>query len=146
MFKQGDIESAIADCERQLTRTRLRLSAVNSLKSSAPQCNEHDSVILREKVRKKGYVDESSIISALEDPSVATVTSASSSRVRRASLSQPDNEKMKDRIIRTFNLDEKRGLAMMRENGFCRTAAQTANFLLNTGGLNREMIGKALGR
>ena len=34
---------------------------------------------------------------------------------------------------------------MMRENGFGRTPQQTAKFLLTTGGLNREMVGRALG-
>ena len=38
-----------------------------------------------------------------------------------------------------------RGLTMMRENGFGRTPQQTAKFLLATGGLNREMVGRALG-
>lgn len=143
MFTQNDIESAIADCERQLSKTRMRLKAVQGLKLDAATSNEEDPVVLRKKVRMKGFVDEGSIAVSLGAGSWGGARARGGGR--RASLSNEVHEKIKDRVIRTFNLDAVRGLVMMRENGFGRTPEQTARFLLNTSGLNREQIGKALG-
>lgn len=140
-FAQRDVDSALFDCEKQLAKTRMRLKEIQKQKMISPSSKEHDLVILRKKVRMKGFVDEASIASNMEGN--AAVPNAK--MARRATLSSQDHEKIKDRIVRTFNLDEKRGLTMMRENGFGRTAEQTAGFLLNIGGLNREMIGRALG-
>eukprot|EP00520_Triparma_pacifica_P012487 CAMPEP_0118672044 /NCGR_PEP_ID=MMETSP0785-20121206/22329_1 /TAXON_ID=91992 /ORGANISM="Bolidomonas pacifica, Strain CCMP 1866" /LENGTH=389 /DNA_ID=CAMNT_0006566977 /DNA_START=140 /DNA_END=1306 /DNA_ORIENTATION=- len=139
MFSQRDINNAVLDCEKQLAKTRMRLKKVQGLKLTSPTSNEEDSVVLRKKVRLKGFDDESNIGLSLGSGGGGT------KKGRRSSLSNEVHEKIKDRIIRTFNLDAGRGLVMMRENGFGRTPEQTARFLLNTGGLNREMIGRALG-
>lgn len=146
MFSQKDINNAVVDCERQLAKTRMRLKAIQGLKLVSPTSNEEDSVILRKKVRMKGFEDENNIALNLGVGGRGDAESGGGRKTgRRASLSNKVHEKIKDRIIRTFNLDASRGLVMMRENGFGRTPEQTARFLLNTGGLNREMIGKALG-
>ncbi|GMH67266.1 hypothetical protein TL16_g04636 [Triparma laevis f. inornata] len=146
MFSQSDVERAIFDCEKQLQGCRLRLSAVNTSKGTAPRSAEDDAVILRKKVRMKGFEEDVSVISELQSEAESSLAGGNVRMGgRRASLSSEQHEKIKDRIIRTFNLDEKRGLTMMRENGFGRTPQQTAKFLLTTGGLNREMVGRALG-
>lgn len=109
MFSQSDVERAIFDCEKQLQGCRLRLSAVNTSKGTAPLSAEDDAVILRKKVRMKGFEEDVSVISELQSEAESSLAGGSVRMGgRRASLSSEQHEKIKDRIIRTFNLDEKR--------------------------------------
>ncbi len=144
MFEASDIKSAVLDCESQLTQVRSRLAEIRRLRAEAPKNEEDDSIVLRRRVRTRGF------LSSGASDAGSTVSSISSlhgggSPARRASLSSASHESLRDRIIRTFNLDEKKGMQLMRAEGFGRTPEQTAHFLLNTGGLNRVMIGRALG-
>jgi len=138
MFLAADVEAAMTDVEQQVARVRGRLREIQALKATAPVSNEEDCIILRKSVRLRGFVEGDHVVSGEE-------LAGNGGRGRRASLSSDSYEKIRDRVIRTFNLDFKKGIKLMRENGFGRTAHETANFLLNTGGLNREEVGKALG-
>jgi hypothetical protein len=120
VYTTHSLTTSLLDCEAQLSRIRSRLRTLNTLKASAPTTTEDDAVILRKKLRGLG-------------------TPATSSH---ANLETSD---IYDRVVRTFNLSYKKGLALARENGFCRTGPLTASFLLNTVGLSRIEIGKVLG-
>ncbi|GMI23948.1 hypothetical protein TeGR_g15189 [Tetraparma gracilis] len=137
MFSSESISLAISDGSAHLSLVRSRLSAIQSQTASAPENNEDDRVILRKSVRYKGFEEA--------DHVVPTGATAPGGGHRRASLSASGLEKTRNRIIRAFNVDFKKGLKLMRENGFYRTAPETARFLLHTGGLDRVEVGKALG-
>jgi len=133
------MDSAIRDCEDNLAAVRARLLCIKDelAQNSTPTDTTDSQIVQRNKIRLKGFVhpnDETDVI-----PSTSKQR-----RLRRASISS-QADSVRDRIIRTFNLSHKRGLEMLRENGYCRTPEQTARFFLTTSGLKKESIGNALG-
>jgi len=133
--------SASLDCESQLAAVRARLLYLRDALSDQNKNNlltpSSPEIKTREKTRMKGFA-------STQEGDKSFVGGARQKRLRRASITGQEDG-LRDRIIRTFNLNEKKGLEALRENGYCRTPEQTARFFLNTPGLKKEMIGKALG-
>ena len=119
------------DCETQLANVRARLVYLKESLSESGGLLSSDSaqIQVRDEVRLKGFTMSSSKVLKGKEDDETFVGGERQRRLRRTSISG-QAEGVKDRIIRTFNLNEKRGMEVLRENGYCRTPEQTARFFL----------------